>query len=96
LRRCGVRKSGFRYLCASSGEIVAVNDALSDSPELVNSEPYAGGWIFKIKASDEGRSGLDATAYEAYWETNKFCRMALRLSAYGLYVGPVSASASGN
>ena len=35
------------------GEIVAVNDALSDSPELVNSEPYAGGWIFKIKASDE-------------------------------------------
>ena len=27
-----------------SGEIVAVNDALSDSPELVNSEPYAGGW----------------------------------------------------
>jgi glycine cleavage system H protein len=36
-----------------SGEIVAVNDALSDSPELVNSEPYEGGWIFKIKASDE-------------------------------------------
>ena len=29
-----------------SGEIVAVNDALSDSPELVNSEPYEGGWIF--------------------------------------------------
>ncbi|MDI5536163.1 porin, partial [Salmonella enterica subsp. enterica serovar Montevideo] len=39
-----------------SGEIVAVNDALSDSPELVNSEPYAGGWIFKIKASDENPS----------------------------------------
>ncbi len=32
-----------------SGEIVAVNDALSDSPELVNSEPYAGGWILKSK-----------------------------------------------
>ncbi|XPE60438.1 hypothetical protein ACNKHT_18620 [Shigella flexneri] len=32
---------------------MAVNDALSDSPEPVNSEPYAGGWIFKIKASDE-------------------------------------------
>ena len=43
-----------------SGEIVAVNDALSDSPELVNSEPYAGGWIFKINAFgckwDQGRS----------------------------------------
>ena len=32
-----------------SGEIVAVNDALSDSPELVNSEPYEGGWILKSK-----------------------------------------------
>ena len=49
------------------GEIVAVNDALSDSPELVNSEPYTDGWIFKIKASDESEldSLLDATAYEA-------------------------------
>ena len=48
-----------------SGEIVAVNDALSDSPE-----PYAGGWIFKIKASDESEleSLLDATAYEALLE----------------------------
>jgi glycine cleavage system H protein len=53
-----------------SGEIVAVNDALSDSPELVNSEPYEGGWIFKIKASDEAQVAalLDATAYEALLE----------------------------
>ncbi|AMG91834.1 MULTISPECIES: glycine cleavage system protein GcvH [Citrobacter] len=52
------------------GEIVAVNDALSDSPELVNSEPYTDGWIFKIKASDESEldSLLDATAYEALLE----------------------------
>ncbi|WP_407731566.1 glycine cleavage system protein GcvH [Pseudocitrobacter faecalis] len=53
-----------------SGEIVAVNDELSDSPELVNSEPYAGGWIFKIKASDEAEVAalLDATAYAALLE----------------------------
>lgn len=53
-----------------SGEIVAVNDALSDAPEQVNSEPYAGGWIFKIKASDEAEVAalLDATAYEALLE----------------------------
>ncbi|EPJ7086875.1 glycine cleavage system protein GcvH [Citrobacter amalonaticus] len=52
------------------GEIVAVNDALSDSPELVNSEPYTDGWIFKIKASDESEldSLLDATAYKALLE----------------------------
>jgi glycine cleavage system H protein len=35
-----------------SGEVVAVNDALSDAPETINSEPYEGGWIFKIKYSD--------------------------------------------
>ena len=53
-----------------SGEIVAVNDALNDSPELVNSEPYGEGWIFKIKASDESQVAalLDATAYEALLE----------------------------
>lgn len=35
-----------------SGEIVAINEALADSPEIVNSEPYSGGWLYKIKISD--------------------------------------------
>jgi glycine cleavage system H protein len=35
-----------------SGEVVAVNEALSDAPETINAEPYEGGWIFKIKYSD--------------------------------------------
>ncbi|PRD38366.1 UNVERIFIED_CONTAM: gcvH [Trichonephila clavipes] len=35
-----------------SGEIFAVNDSLADTPETVNSEPYEGGWLYKIKASD--------------------------------------------
>lgn len=50
-----------------SGEIVAVNDALNNSPEQVNSEPYDGGWLFQIKASDESEidSLLDADAYKA-------------------------------
>lgn len=49
-----------------SGEIVAVNDALTDSPELVNSAPYADGWLFRLKASDESEldSMLDADAYK--------------------------------
>ncbi|MBL7633856.1 MULTISPECIES: glycine cleavage system protein GcvH [Atlantibacter] len=53
-----------------SGEIVAVNDALSDSPEQVNSEPYGAGWIFRIKASDESEleALLDAAGYEALLE----------------------------
>ncbi|AGE19814.1 MULTISPECIES: glycine cleavage system protein GcvH [Serratia] len=50
-----------------SGEIVAVNAELESSPELVNSEPYGDGFLFQIKASDEGELAnlLDAAAYQA-------------------------------
>ena len=49
-----------------SGEIVEVNDALADSPELVNSSPYEDGWMFKIKVSDEAELSalLDAEGYK--------------------------------
>lgn len=49
-----------------SGEIIEVNSALDGEPELVNSAPYAEGWLFKIKASDESEldSLLDADAYK--------------------------------
>lgn len=50
-----------------SGEIVAVNEALNDSPETVNSAPFADGWMFQIKASDEAELAglLDAAGYAA-------------------------------
>jgi len=35
-----------------SGEVTAVNSALADAPALVNNEPYAGGWLFKVKLSN--------------------------------------------
>ncbi|AJR05748.1 glycine cleavage system protein GcvH [Photobacterium gaetbulicola] len=35
-----------------TGEIVEINEELEDSPELVNEEPYEGGWIAKIKVQD--------------------------------------------
>jgi glycine cleavage system H protein len=35
-----------------SGEIVEINEDLEDSPELINEEPYEGGWIVKVKMSD--------------------------------------------
>ncbi len=34
------------------GEVTAINDALADAPELVNNDPYDGGWMMEIKASD--------------------------------------------
>ncbi|HDY99626.1 MAG TPA: glycine cleavage system protein GcvH [Pseudomonas sabulinigri] len=50
-----------------SGEVIAVNEALTDSPELVNSEPYGEAWFFKIKPSDASELDklLDADAYGA-------------------------------
>lgn len=49
-----------------SGEVVEVNEALSKTPELINSAPYEGGWICKIKASDKDELAklLDAGSYQ--------------------------------
>ena len=35
-----------------SGEVVAVNEALSDAPERINDDPYGEGWLVKVKLSD--------------------------------------------
>ena len=48
-----------------SGKVAAVNDALKDSPELVNSEPYGGGWMVEIEPSDRAEVDELLTA-EAY------------------------------
>lgn len=49
------------------GEIVAVNDALADSPELVNEDPYGQGWMIKFEPSElaEWDDLLPPEAYEA-------------------------------
>ena len=48
-----------------SGEIVEVNKSVSDNPALVNSEPFTGGWFFKIKLSApaEANALLSAADY---------------------------------
>ncbi|GLX77010.1 glycine cleavage system H protein [Thalassotalea insulae] len=49
-----------------SGEVVEVNEDLEDSPELVNSDAFGDGWMFKIKLEDESELAalLDAEGYE--------------------------------
>jgi glycine cleavage system H protein len=48
-----------------TGEVVAINEDLEDSPELVNSDAFGDGWFFQIKADDpaEVEGLLDAEAY---------------------------------
>ena len=53
-----------------TGEVVAINDALDATPELVNDDPYGGGWLFELVPADAGAVDglLDATAYQATLE----------------------------
>jgi glycine cleavage system H protein len=48
-----------------SGEIVAVNESLGDSPEKINQDPYGDGWLVRIKVADPGE-GDDLLSAEAY------------------------------
>jgi len=61
-------KSVSELFCPVSGEIVEVNDALSDTPETVNEDPYGDGWMIKVALSDpaEVDALMDADRYEAF------------------------------
>lgn len=50
-----------------SGEVVAINDQLDGTPELVNTDPYGEGWVFELRVADEGAVDelMDAAAYQA-------------------------------
>lgn len=58
-------KAASDIIMPMTGEIVEVNDLLNESPELINEDCYGDGWIFRIKAEDEGEyfELLDADDY---------------------------------
>ncbi len=51
-----------------SGEVVVVNEALADTPEIVNNDPYGDGWLFSVKLDDPGELDelMDAEAYKEH------------------------------
>jgi glycine cleavage system H protein len=53
-----------------SGEVTEVNQALSDSPEKINEDPYGDGWLVKVRLSDPSEAGslMDAAAYRKLLE----------------------------
>ncbi len=55
------------------GEVLEVNEALTDTPELVNQDPYNDGWMIKVKLTDVGEveSLFSATEYEEYLKEEK-------------------------
>jgi glycine cleavage system H protein len=59
-------KSVSELFAPVDGEVVAVNGAVADAPELLNSDPYGEGWLIEIRLDDPaGQAGLlDAEAYQ--------------------------------
>lgn len=56
-----------------AGEVLEVNDTLNDAPETVNSDPYEGAWMIKLKMSNasEVNDLMDAEAYRQYLSANE-------------------------
>jgi len=52
----------------ASGEVMAVNQDVSDRPELVNEDPYGAGWLIRVRLGDPAELDklMDADAYQAY------------------------------
>ncbi|MGD8325559.1 MAG: glycine cleavage system protein GcvH [Sphingomonadales bacterium] len=51
-----------------SGEVIAVNDALVDAPDMVNSDPEGEGWFFKLRLADKGQIDelMDEDGYKSF------------------------------
>jgi glycine cleavage system H protein len=56
-----------------SGEIVGINEALADTPEKVNQDPYGDGWMIRVQMSNSGEvdSMLTAAEYEDFTKAEK-------------------------
>jgi len=56
-----------------SGEVIEINESLTDAPELVNKAPYGEGWIFKMRVEDSGEieNLMSASEYEEFSESEE-------------------------
>ncbi|MEN8164947.1 MAG: glycine cleavage system protein GcvH [Acidobacteriota bacterium] len=64
-------KAVSEMLTPLSGEVIEVNEALEDNPNLVNESPFDEGWLVKITGSVEGLDLMDADAYAALIEAEQ-------------------------
>ncbi|MCZ6559691.1 MAG: glycine cleavage system protein GcvH [Gammaproteobacteria bacterium] len=63
-------KAASDLLSPVGGEVLEVNSALDDTPEMVNTDPYGDGWLVRMQPSDASEldSLMDAAAYEQFLE----------------------------
>lgn len=60
-------KASAETYAPASGKVAAVNSALTDTPEVLNSDPYGAGWMVQLEGGQPGKV-MDAEAYEKYCE----------------------------
>lgn len=61
-------KAASDILCPVSGEVVAINEEMLDAPEMVNDDPYGGGWLLRVRLTEpQELDGLmSASDFEAF------------------------------
>ncbi len=63
-------KAASDIYCPLAGEVVAINEALTDAPEMINRDPYGEGWLFTLQPADrEGEALMDAASYQELIES---------------------------
>ena len=60
-------KASAETYASASGTVTALNEALADTPDVLNSDPYGAGWMVQVEGGDPG-DAMDAAAYETYCE----------------------------
>jgi glycine cleavage system H protein len=58
-------KASAEIYASATGKVAAVNKALSEKPETLNSDPYGAGWMIKVESGDPGNA-MDSAAYAKY------------------------------
>ena len=59
-------KSVSDLYCPVTGEVTEINEDVVNDPSLVNSAPFEGGWLFKVRITDEPADLLTAAEYDAH------------------------------
>ena len=60
-------KASAEIYASASGKVAEINEALADTPEALNSDPYGAGWMVRLEGGTPGEV-MDAAAYEKYCE----------------------------
>ncbi|GAB4416205.1 MAG: glycine cleavage system protein GcvH [Anaerolineales bacterium] len=61
-------KASAEVYATAAGTVAALNEALEDSPELINSDPYGEAWLIQVDDGTGGDDLMDAATYEKYCE----------------------------